>query len=244
MASAASVSVSLAGGTLHDPDGARYGRSRVQTGYLHVTVVNTSGMNAAGDFTLGNSFLTFCLKVGASHAGAPELFAVDPGSLGGGSSTNAAPLSSQTAYLYTHFRAGTLGAVPGVAGFNPASDTDLDALQDAIWWFQGQIGSGAASGALGPTAGSWSMVGDDSEGPGLSLSARARALIDAANAAVASREWVGTGNVRVLSFGTEGGEGGFNQDIITLTPIVPLPHAVGLAGAALVGLGLRRRRPL
>ncbi len=92
---------------------------------LHVTVNSSSG-----DY-LGSAFSSFCL-----NSGVPI---VVPGTYNYAVSDDAvllnnAPISIGAAWLYSQFRAGTLG--------NGYADnaTENGLLQAAIWWLQGQAG--------------------------------------------------------------------------------------------------------
>lgn len=221
-ANAASVNVTLIGGNNHDPDGAGFGRGNTHTGYFQMSVTNVSGIaanNLGGDISVGASFRTFCIEIGETLANGAHSFNVNTQSIQGGASPfNPQPLVAQTAFLYSTFRAGNAGTI--VAGWNDGSNAHLNALQDAIWFFQNQLG-----------------LEDVDDNAGVTLSANAQLFVDAANAAVSGGSWVGIGNVRVLNMGANS----VSQDVLAL---VPLPQGAGLAGAAMLIAGIRRRRSL
>jgi hypothetical protein len=128
-------------------------------------IVNPS---PAGSF---NSFVTFCVQlsehIAADNATVYEVVGLSLTSLGAGASA----LSEQTAYLYTHFRQGTLaGYVNSVQSAN--------ALQWALWSFQAQAPLPALD---APTQ------------------ALANSFIAAANTAVTTNAWNGYGNVRIMN---------------------------------------------
>lgn len=117
------------------------------------------------------------------------------------------PLSAQTAYLYTQFANGTLSNY-AFAGTQAQRKTSAAALQNAIWYLEGEIGS---------------------------VSGQALTWVNAANAAVNSGAWTGLGQVRVLNLYANyvnGQVSGQRQDVLVL---VPAPAAAMLA---FVGLGL------
>lgn len=229
IAGAAQLRLELASvGSAHDPDGTG-GVGSVRGGAFLATIQSVSGLapdQIGGDIVVGNSFLTFCVEV-TEHVSVPANYAfnVNTASISGGASPlNPQPLVSQTAFLYSNFRAGTLAALVG--SFNASANADINALQDSIWYFQNQLGAEDV---------------EDNASVYTRLSAKARALVDAANSALVTNEWVGIGNVRILNLGVNG----VNQDQLALVPTpVPLPTGVGLAAAGMLGLGARRRRAL
>lgn len=228
-AQAATVDVVFMGGSSHDPDGAGHGISAAQTGFFRLTVASSgSGLQQ------GSSFFTFRLDMSpVIHEGLHAFTVGDSVTGFNQSGPQPAPLSSQTAFLYTQFRAGALSTQ---TGFSPDSEADLDALQDAIWHFQGLFASlpnrRGDSHAIDPLA-------DEST---TTLSDRAQSFVDLANAAVASGEWTGLGGVRVLSATTLGPSAGDGDGANFLTVVVPLPGPAGLALGSLMLIGARRRR--
>jgi hypothetical protein len=90
----------------------------------------------AGDLS-GGSFQTFCMEYD-EHFRPGNIFTVviNTGAVGGGTPSGFDPLDPRTAYLYTLFRTGTLGA------YNYGSsreDTARD-LQRAIWFIEDENG--------------------------------------------------------------------------------------------------------
>lgn len=226
LASAATLNLQLGpAGSAHDPDGAGFGVGSVRGGVFQITILSVDGLSAdkrGGDIRVGGTFLSFCIEVTETvNPPSNYVFDVSTASVSGGASPyNPQPLVSQTAFLYSQFRAGTLASVVG--SFNASANADINALQDAIWYFQNQLGQ--------------TDVLDNGTVYG-NLSTKARNLVDAANSALVTNAWTGIGNVRVLNLGVNG----VNQDQLTL---IPLPQGVGLAAAGLFAVGARRRRGL
>lgn len=228
-AHAATVDVAFIGGSAHDPDGANFGFTSAQTGFVQLTVAS-----AGAGLQPGASFLTFRLDISpVIHEGLHNFSLGDSVTAFGQTGLQPAPLSSQTAFLYTQFRA---GALTTQTGFSASSESDLDALQDAIWHFQGLFASmpdrRGDSNALDPLA-------DESTA---TLSQRAQSFVNMANAAVASGQWSGLGGVRVLSATAIGPNAGDDHGANFLTVVVPLPGPAGLALGSLLLVGVRRRR--
>jgi hypothetical protein len=221
-AGAAQLTLALGpAGSSHNPDGAG-GVGNVRGGMFEVTINSVAGLAAnklGGDIAVGVSFYTFCVEVTETvNPTSTYSFDVNTASIHGGASPlNPQPLASQTAYLYTQFRAGTLNSLVA-GGFSMASNNDVNALQDALWYFQNQLG-----------------VQDMLDNVYSSMSTKARAMIDLANAALLESSWVGIGNVRILNLGPNAN----NQDQLAL---IPLPGGAGLAAAGLMAIGVRRRR--
>ncbi|MBL0922128.1 MAG: hypothetical protein IBJ10_08380 [Phycisphaerales bacterium] len=212
-------------GSSHNPDGTG-GQGNLRGGLFRVTINNTTGLpssSTGGDIVAGKTFLSFCLEIGENIAFNTNYnFAVNTASINGGASPyNPQPLMNQSAYLYSAFRAGTL-----TTAFDITSNADVNALQDAIWFFQNQLGAADVDDNANLIDG----VAGNGE-----LSAKAIAFVNEANAA----GWTTIRNVRVLNVGAAGTFN--NQDLIA---IIPLPQGVGLASAGLLILGARRRRSL
>lgn len=220
LASAASLNVSFSGqpGSNHGTPAGSY-----RGGLFQVTINNTSGLTAGqlgGDIVAGSVFHSFCIEISETVGNGNYNFDVNTVSLQGGNSPlNPQPLTEGTAFTYTSFRNGTLAAA---MGWGAAVDTngEVNAVQDALWYFQNQFGTSP-------------QLGD--------LSNAAQAVVNYANAnlAINGGSWSGIGSVRVLNLGAAPNYA--NQDMLAL---VPLPHAAGLAGCGLLVAGVRRRRSI
>lgn len=226
LASAANLTITDAGvGSSHNPDGTG-GQGNIRGGLFNLTINNVSGLPASslgGDIYAGSVFQSFCIEIGENiNFGGSYNFAVNVESINGGASpNNPQPLAYQTAYLYSSFRAGTLSTA-----FDSSSNADVNALQDAIWFFQNQLGV--------PDSDDNAALLDGNAANG-EITGKALAFILEANAA----GWTSIGNVRVLNVGAAGQFN--NQDMLAL---IPLPQGVGLASAGLLVLGARRRRSI
>lgn len=204
LASAANLTAVYGGlGSSHNVDG-----QSIQGGLFEITINNTFGLSAGdlgGDMYAGSVFKSFCIEVGETiNFGGSYNFDVNTVSENGGASPNdPQPLTVETAWLYTQFRSN--------AGFADTND-EVNALQDAIWFFQLQLGDAVAT----------------------DLSSLAQGYITQAQ----NSGWTNIGSVRVLNVGPAGQQFP-NQDMLAL---VPLPQGVGLASAGLLILGARRRR--
>ena len=213
-------------------DGGKYSGSPggLQAGEFGVTSYNgsTVGSMGSGVQVGGNVFQTFCLETTEPLSLGTQYTSVvgTAASSGGYSGGNPDSLDARTAYLVNAFWTGTLtGYTYSQGGGRVSSAT---ALQLAIWHLEGEIQPGALTTAYNGNA-------------------QAQAWVSAATAAVASGQWSGLGNVRVLTLTGTGGQAA--QDVLvvigdTVTP-VPLPPAV-LAGlglmAGLSGFGALRRK--
>jgi hypothetical protein len=195
-----------------------------------------SGVNVASG--TGAPFLTFCMEKSENFSlGTNYFVAVNDRALGGGAGAAGTylgdddgvagsfdPLSPATAWLYTQFRGNTLqNFVP----FNYSSNTDLNALQAALWFLENEVAASAL----------------DAKG------------VDLKNAAI-NAGWLGIGNVRVLNMwrNRSGSMGnytfsGVQQDqlvLVTDLVAVPEPSSILMAVCGVAGFGFvthaRRRR--
>jgi len=185
--------------------------------------VFASGINAKGTGLHGaaaGNFITFCVERnenisnGQTYDAKINTAAVKGGVSGsiGGSD----PLDYETAYLYTSFMKGTLSAELSAfdgSVFAYQSEPSGSALQDAIWYSEGEISLTT-----------------------LNSNALAKSLYDLAVSKVAG-DWGNTiGNVRILNLTKNG------QDRQDQLVIIPLPGAAGMGLAGLALVGIRRRR--
>lgn len=114
------------------------------------------------------TFQTFCLEVNENFTpGTTYDMNFNIVAVAGGSGGPSFPLDPRVAYLYNGFRNGTLTGYDYSAGGRQAS---AGALQQAIWFIQGNQSGGANNG-----------------------------FVALANAAVGSGAWSGLGDVRVLN---------------------------------------------
>ena len=193
--------------------------------------VNSYTSNPGGEFTANNLVgfgNTLALEATNLGAGSFETFCVEkntyfsPGTsywvqLNNVSLSTNQPLSTDTAYLFTHFWNGDLQSFDFSSAGRRASDFSL---QNAIWYFQNQFTLNNISGDT-----------------------LAQTFIAEAQNAVSTGQWSGTGNVSILNlWATQDGTGDAQDQLCLTAPAVPLPKA-GLGGAAVfAALGAKRAR--
>jgi hypothetical protein len=177
----------------------------------------------------GSLFQTFCLESNEniSTGTTYNWSALSTASVNGGySGGNPDPLDAKTAYLYHQFITGSL------SGYNYAQGggrvASATSLQLAIWQIEGEIQPGALTTAYNSNL-------------------QAQAWVAAAASAVASGQWTGIGDVRVINPTASNGDNAQSMLVETIQVVtpVPLPRAALLGVGLMAGLGgvgaLRRR---
>ncbi|MFC1781922.1 hypothetical protein ACFLZ8_06650 [Planctomycetota bacterium] len=92
---------------------------------------------------IGDRFQTFCMEVGESFSdGTTYAAQLTNKAIAGGVGPTGDPLSQGTAWLYHEFQNGTLANYNYTVGAPRVASAD--ALQDTIWWLEGEIGDPGA----------------------------------------------------------------------------------------------------
>ncbi len=119
-----------------------------------ITLANGIGDTNGGEFNLSKSgtflFKTFCLEANETISfGTPyKVGSIDTGAILGGQGGPIDQVDVRTAYLYYHFAVGNL------QGYTYGKAASADALQNAIWYIEGEGGVNNAFVAL--AEGKWS----------------------------------------------------------------------------------------
>ena len=195
------------------------------------TLAATADAGTFSDFSGAGSWQSFCIERN-EYVTLPGSYYADintfstQGGVGGhdgyegpaGQATDT--LDPRTAYLYQNFRLGTLASYT----YGPSRTTDAGALQNAIWYIEGELSS---------------------------ISGKAVTFY---NEAVEATEigkfyngtspdgfasWTGLGRVRVLNMWGDSARTQFQQDQLLL---VPVPGAMFLGALGLAGVSWVRRR--
>ena len=201
-----------------------------------VTLRNVVRTGTYSDLASGDSWQTFCIERN-EYVNTPGNYYADINTFAtmggaGGSDGNAGPngessdtLDSRTAYLYQNFRNGTLQTGYDYTGWH--RDDDACALQNAIWYIEGEL---------------------------TSLWGKARDLYNEAVEATeigslygygqtdGNATWAGLGNVRVLNMWGNTDRTSFKQDQLVLVNPVPVPGAALLGVFGLAAIGWVKRR--
>jgi len=191
-----------------------------------ITFAHGAGTTGAGEFILtvngdpASRFATFCVNPWAYADTVSTFYVYQISDYAwwlddnvGGDANGRDYLTSQTAWLYTKFRDGTLSGYDG-------SDNAADALQFAIWVLQSNFGSIDPDGAYAPLA---------------------NYFIGLANQAVANG-FAGLGDVKVLNLRQADGSYAQDQLVLVPGLPSPEPGSLALLGCGAAVLWASRRR--
>lgn len=111
--------------------------------YPHPRLTSRGGEFRVTTDTLGE-FITFCVEVTERAViGETYNFTPDTGSRNGSEPSGFDPLSFESAWLYLHYRDGTLDDL--VAGYSYGDDPSSDSLQEAFWELEDEPMPGSTS---------------------------------------------------------------------------------------------------
>lgn len=196
-----------------------------------VALANQVLLGTHSDLAGGTSWQTFCVErneyvnVPGSYFADINTFSAAGGVSGqdgynGPNGVSSDSLDPRTAYLYQNFRLGTLLTS---YGYGPSRSGDAGALQNAIWYIEGEVSS---------------------------LSGKAITYYDEAVAATllgtfydgslpnGVATWTGLGDVRILNLWDHADHTGFHQDQLTLVP-TPGAALLGVIGLSLISRSRR-----
>jgi len=218
------------------------------------------GFGSANDFNRNIAdFQTFCLELNEGIANNTVYnYSIDAGAIrGGNGGGNPDVVGSETAWLFSNFRRGTLagyayGGINDVGYDGQAGATRLAiendrkrsaaTLQHLTWWFEEELDD---QGDIQDLSNLFNVWGN---GNVLDAAQQAQALAWANAAIAAEQGGYSNPNVLVLNIFedmdgdgvyTEGGTDVLHQSVLTL---IPLPTGAGLAMAGLAMAAVRRRR--
>lgn len=168
--------------------------------FPHPRLTSRGGEFRVTTDTLG-AFITFCVEITERAViGETYNFTPDTGSRKGSDPSGFDPLSFESAWLYLHYRDGTLDDL--VDSFNYGSNASANALQEAFWVIEDEPLNGFTSGA-------------------------AQDLIDAA--AIGSFGWSHLHGVRVMVLTDDKGRNYQDQLAVIPAPGAAFVGIVGLA---------------
>jgi hypothetical protein len=170
-----------------------------------------------------NTFQSFCLEY-PEHIYPNTIHSAVLGNAavygGGGAVGGSDPLSQGAAWLYYYFSKGTLGSYD--YNTEAGRHNSASALQNTIWWLEGEASD---------------------PGDGNTFRNNVIAMFGGAETAMLDNNGLYPVMVANLwELGHEGQDGYQRQDMLVTTGTVPVPPAIYLLGAGLMGVGVIRKR--